>query len=499
MNLKNLTIENSSAGGYVIKHKRTGLYMTPNGFIHNPSFVFREISLFDRDSNTFVATSPNGHKHLIFDRNPKNNSEGYITKHGYKNISQDYDCKYRIVTLERGDGQSCYFYYDYFKNDTFEKISIADINVNPAPIYPKILGYWVLDNLRYPGKKTISWYMSVNNEKKAMKVMDYIAVDDFSCPDNNLNIFLGHVHRNGHTQFRVFLRKKENGENICPELLDEWFVSFQLLDDSKYFKGITPEGFCRVISYDTNKSTLCYWPLTEHSRYADCFIYQNLLFAKKENGLFDIINKNGDIISILWEVRFTENSDILRIKHRFSGEERLIKYDDIENVFSNISMTVSNLKPKNEESPITNHVITDNMLYDDESFHIDYIRILTERVDKTNLRLWVKRARASKGLKKSDTVCFIYPKAKKMFIVSNSKPSQSTFIFDIIYSTDIDEQLYLNIKDVSKGYITFDKECRTPSLQREILSFLNNLYGENKQMEHAITAPQLSKTDILNK
>lgn len=216
----------------------------------------------------------------------------------------------------------------YYKND------------NPLLNKDTIFGYliWtytlnnadIIEAANPENKKVYLGWENYNNFSKNNNWcrLSSLRFDYFQKIDNSGKCFVG-IQENSQGQkcYRIFKARfsKKNGKVILthPAISKESYSDLQWLPEGRVFKVFNSSGECSILRppkwemcnnvpfYNPNinlYSLFTYWPNTEFGHFKDFISRDNVLFGENEDGTFDIISSEGEIISKAWsEVQIKKN------------------------------------------------------------------------------------------------------------------------------------------------------------------------------------------------
>lgn len=219
-------------------------------------------------------------------------------------------------------------------------------NDNPLLDEGKIFDYFIwaytLDNAdttetaNPDNKKVYLGWKNYNNatHNKWYKLLS-LRFDYFQEIDDSGKCFVGiQEDCQGQKCYRIFKTRlsKKFGKVILthPAISKDSYSDLQWLSEEKVFKVFNLSRECSILIppkreqcnnvpfYDQNidcYALFTYWPNTEFGHYKDFIFHDKVLFGEKEDGTFDIISSEGEIMSEAWsEVQIKENGVSFRDK-----------------------------------------------------------------------------------------------------------------------------------------------------------------------------------------
>ena len=225
----------------------------------------------------------------------------------------------------------------YYKNDN------PLLNKDKSKIFGYLIWTYTLNNtdtieaLNSENKKVYLGWENYNNFSKNNKWcrLSSLRFDYFQEIENSGKCFVG-VQENSQGQkcYRIFKTRfsKKFGKEILthPAISHDSYSDLQWLSGEKVFKVFNSSGKCSILIppkreqcnnvpfHDRNidlYALFTYWPKTDFGDYKDFIIHDKVLFGEKEDGTFDIISSEGEIMSEAWsEVQIKENGVSFRDK-----------------------------------------------------------------------------------------------------------------------------------------------------------------------------------------
>lgn len=225
----------------------------------------------------------------------------------------------------------------YYKNDN------PLLNKDKSKIFGYLIWTYTLNNtdtieaVNSENKKVYLGWENYNNFSKNNKWcrLSSLRFDYFQEIENSGKCFVG-VQENSQGQkcYRIFKTRfsKKFGKEILthPAISHDSYSDLQWLSGEKVFKVFNSSGKCSILIppkreqcnnvpfHDRNidlYALFTYWPKTDFGDYKDFIIHDKVLFGEKEDGTFDIISSEGEIMSEAWsEVQIKENSISFRDK-----------------------------------------------------------------------------------------------------------------------------------------------------------------------------------------
>lgn len=213
-------------------------------------------------------------------------------------------------------------------------------NDNPLLDEGKIFDYFIwaytLDNAdttetANPENKKV--YLGWRNYNKATHNKWYkllsLRFDYFQKIDNSEKCFVG-IQKDslGHKCYRIFKTRisnlsKQSDVITYPAISKESYSDLQWLPEGRVFKVFNSSGECSILRppkwelcnnvpfYNPNidlYTLFTYWPNTEFGHFKDFISRDKVLFGENEDGTFDIISSEGEIMSKAWsEIQIKEN------------------------------------------------------------------------------------------------------------------------------------------------------------------------------------------------
>lgn len=220
-------------------------------------------------------------------------------------------------------------------------------NDNPLLDEGKIFDYFIwaytLDNAdttETANSENKKVYLGWRNYNKATHNKWYkllsLRFDYFQKIDNSEKCFVG-IHKDslGHKCYRIFKTRisnlsKQSDVITYPAISKESYSDLQWLPEGRVFKVFNSSGECSILRppkwelcnnvpfYNPNidlYTLFTYWPNTEFGHFTDFISRDKVLFGENEDGTFDIISSEGEIMSKAWsEIQIKENGVSFRDK-----------------------------------------------------------------------------------------------------------------------------------------------------------------------------------------
>ena len=267
-------------------------------------------------------------------------------------------------------------------------------NDNPLLDEGKIFDYFIwaytLDNAdttetaNPDNKKVYLGWKNYNNatHNKWYKLLS-LRFDYFQEIDDSGKCFVGiQEDCQGQKSYRIFKTRISNisitnDKAAYPAISKDSYSDLQWLPEGRVFKVFNLSGECSILIppkwklcnnvpfYDQNidcYALFTYWPNTEFGHYKDFIFHDKVLFGEKEDGTFDIISSEGEIMSEVWsEVQIKENGVSFRDKDNKLTE---ITFAEIQDYYhkdnQKISTDLEDTKPDNTDNEPGAPVVEDD-------------------------------------------------------------------------------------------------------------------------------------------
>lgn len=312
-------------------------------------------------------------------------------------------------------------------------------NDNPLLDEGKIFDYFIwaytLDNAdttetANPENKKV--YLGWRNYNKATHNKWYkllsLRFDYFQKIDNSEKCFVG-IQKDslGHKCYRIFKVRisnlsKQSDVITYPAISKESYSDLQWLPEGRVFKVFNSSGECSILRppkwelcnnvpfYNPNidlYTLFTYWPNTEFGHFKDFISRDKVLFGENEDGTFDIISSEGEIMSKAWsEIQIKENGVSFRDKDNKLTEITFAEIQDFYHKENQEILTdMEETKPDNTDNELGAEEKGEDVNYE----YICWMYKNCERqFDKT-----IQINNPNKNIEKEEPILCLYQKTDK--------------------------------------------------------------------------------------